>query len=1132
MPAPLDLTSALVLTLACAASLSAAATPIAARGGPPPAAQEDPAPLAAARRAFERGALDEAEAHYLVALDGGGVAREALEGLSAVAAARGDADTQLSLAHDWALVAASATGATPAPPKGLAPAGPAARWPAELAKLRVTAAKELVSAAAERTRGVARDPGGVLIAAWLRRLALELVQPMPEARAALADGLDPTVHAVEGGHIAVLKALERVMTVAHANGRIGEAIRAARILHGLGVQAEFPDLEGPRPGGMARWRAAGAEMLSRARQRLAEEHPEPWTVEELEWLSSEEGVAFTRAHASFALPGVALSPRGWYRVESDCGYETLLGVARTIEDHHRRLAGFFGADPFVSGADTEGEKVVRQGLVRIVPNSDGLEAEGAPYFWAGGFQAGDVTVMRFSVGDIEGLGHGLTHELTHRFDSALNPGIPAWLVEGKAVWTGAAYGHSSEREFVPTHASFGTPTGVLNKGYGGAGMLGALVASEPRDYRENYSAGYALYLYLNTWPLHGERRLYRARLAEFERSGGARDPDAARAKFNAHFCDGAEGRPKGLEAFAAAFGEFLAGFYWKEPAPWLSHYTQSVPKGPKLSWVYDDPTWVWSWQRAEPTFGQDQARRAGELFLDVDRREDALAALVWARSQDGFVPRTQGLLAQALESAKRSDDLAWLVRAELAFPQAKATESAPMLARLRATQALLDGYAAAISATAAPRARALLIAEHTRLARWVGAPEFSAATATASTSGAPPERPPVALAGWEDARLAGYDLDRPKRAFAALGADLLLGRTTDRTGTGRIDRSGGQLAFALAEPWLLPGAYRVRTRVRFTTGFNELEVVVGTTRRDRNVRFRVTAGSYLFAIGEEDAEPEFEEVSFGFAGLRDRDAGLSGAARVGVHRMERSKTVLDVELLVDGASVTAYLDGVEVASYHTIDGAPIEGRVGFAIRHGAVRIERPTVQRLDRGVLVGQPLRSPRALELGAASAPRFDGLENLPLRGLAHSSTGKVVLWVARDEEFATLESFVEKVTRAMKRLSERAFTNDVVQPLAAVVPTGLAEEQLAALRQHGQGLDPKVEVAVHALAGERVGDAADMGKRWLLFVDAAGVVREALPWLDGATLREPNLVHWLTVFRENGAPTRGSPPVERRKD
>ena len=43
----------------------------------------------------------------------------------------------------------------------------------------------------------------------------------------------------------------------------------------------------------------------------------------------------------------------------------------------------------------------------VVPRADGLEAEGAPHFWAAGFQSGDTTVVQFSVGTIEGLGRTL-----------------------------------------------------------------------------------------------------------------------------------------------------------------------------------------------------------------------------------------------------------------------------------------------------------------------------------------------------------------------------------------------------------------------------------------------------------------------------------------------------------------------------------------------------------------------------------------------------------------------------------------------------------------------------------------------------------------------------------------------------
>ena len=125
----------------------------------------------------------------------------------------------------------------------------------------------------------------------------------------------------------MLKALQRLAERSLSNDDPGTALRVARVIHGLGVQADFKDLRGPRPTGMPRWRAKGAELMARARQRMVDDSEKPWTVEELEWLASDEGEAFTRKHRDFSEPGVAISPRGWYRVESDCGYETLLGVA-------------------------------------------------------------------------------------------------------------------------------------------------------------------------------------------------------------------------------------------------------------------------------------------------------------------------------------------------------------------------------------------------------------------------------------------------------------------------------------------------------------------------------------------------------------------------------------------------------------------------------------------------------------------------------------------------------------------------------------------------------------------------------------------------------------------------------------
>ena len=58
---------------------------------------------------------------------------------------------------------------------------------------------------------------------------------MPAVLDAARDGLDPTVHRPRAGFVETLEDLARVSESAYANGRTGESIRAARILHGLGL---------------------------------------------------------------------------------------------------------------------------------------------------------------------------------------------------------------------------------------------------------------------------------------------------------------------------------------------------------------------------------------------------------------------------------------------------------------------------------------------------------------------------------------------------------------------------------------------------------------------------------------------------------------------------------------------------------------------------------------------------------------------------------------------------------------------------------------------------------------------------------------------------------------------------------
>jgi hypothetical protein len=382
-----------------------------------------------------------------------------------------------------------------------------------------------------------------------------------------------------------------------------------------------------------------------------------------------------------------------------------------------------------------------------------LEAEGAPHFWVGGFQSGDVTVGRLACSTIEGFGHLLTHELTHRFDGAIYPGEPAWLAEGKAVWTGAAYGNSTDESFVENHASFGTVEAAFIKGYGSSDKLEKLVSGTIEDYRDNYVAGYALYLYLQTWK-ENERPLYRERLQAFMESGRTSKLEP-KERFVAHFCDGKAGRPAKLEEFAARFGEYISGFYWKTPKPWTSAYTQEVPGGAAGGWVYDEPTWTWARERVEPYFGQEQAYRAGELLLELDKKSEGARALVWALASDGMSPGVEEELADVLD-APAQKAAAWVLEREASFPHASKTV-APFQASLPKTSALLALYessATELATRGALEAAAALRAERDRIASWLGTAPLAAHEATPAEPHTIFDRPPRHLGheGWERER--------------------------------------------------------------------------------------------------------------------------------------------------------------------------------------------------------------------------------------------------------------------------------------------------------------------------------------------------------------------------------------------
>ncbi len=1146
------------------------------------------AALEAGHAASKRGDVDRARSHFERALASSATRAKAALALGALAKATGDVDGLANAALIHSEVTTDARGGGVASPRGAWDLDGVELDVQGLAKraggARVQLANSLLALAKEREAKGARSPEDLLTAAWARRFALDLVQRSPLAEKTMQRGLKPAVSTPSGAHMPVLKALDRIGARALATSDLGTAIRAGRILRGLGVQADFTDLRGDRPNGMAKWRAKGSDLLAKARERQTERADKPWTVDELEWLSTDEGESFTRSFSNFAEPGVAVSPRGYYRIESDCGYETLLAVARTIEDHHVRLVNYFGEDPFVKG----GDRVERQGLIRIVPDPSGLEAEGAPFFWVGGFQSGDTTVVRLAAGTVEGLGRTLTHELTHRFDGALHGGIPSWLAEGRAVWTGAAYTRIDDEQFVADYCSHGAMTTVLNRGLQGGKALEDVLSGTPADYRHNYTAGLGLYVFLSTWfpgdspSMSDGSPIFREQLLEYENRG--KHPSKPRAMFEEfldQFCDGKDGRPASFEEFQSMFGEFLRGFNGRKPKPHAKRYISHLPNRDGGTWIYDEPTWTWDWVRAEPTFGQNQAREAGELILEHGKATDAIRALVWARAVDGYDPRTSAMLVEALSGLKapsrKQREALWVIQHERnGEPFASRVNAGSARAQLGLFPgdvgavdrclAELAAVSAELMAANAETAARRVHGDAERVAAWAGqalTPWEGSMSGPVRTPGEERGRGPAdahlvgdpeELGDWTEESLTRLDEDRrPGLYFVEDDGTLLLGRDSTRTGSGRFDRNGGGRSFVRASRWMLPGTYRLKTRVNFTTSYGTSLIVLGWMSRERNIRIHMTAGDFEYAIGESDEAPKFDTVRWRFDGMRTREGGLQTSVRGGVIELKPATSSVDVEILVTGPVASLWITGQFAGSYNTVDGAPIEGYVGFGTSRGSVAVAPTVVERLDR-----EPV---PILDLGGGTGPEFDHMRNVSVffaGEAAPPTNGALVFWIPADSKSGSVQTDdpdddegagreIARARRSAVKLLQRMTRNGVAQPLVVAFPKSFeavldrAEFEAAMLDVAPEtGVAPRI--VFHAVTdpqpeeGEDPDEyrfqSIDQGRRWLLFVDGFGIARMCQPFTSAAAISQDMVEHWLTVFRDHGQPERKLPEFSRNQD
>ena len=952
-----------------------------------------------------------------------------------------------------------------------------------LASAKAAAIGELTKFVQGLKPGSGSNLGTPVLADLAQELAFLLGRDMPGAWSSAAPALQEARKRLDPDQRLVLQELKLAMEralIAPVESRpdgkpprtgpdpLDTALRAARCLTGLAAQAGFDDLEGPPPPDLEDYAAAGRSGRERARQRVQAQLGPPRTVAELEQLSAEERQQFTRTHAHWSHPAQAVSPNGRYRIETICGFETLLGVAKSIEKHHARLAAWYGKDPFLE----------QQGFVRVVPEHDDLEAEGAPFWWAGGFQSGPLTHVVFQWGTIPGLGRTLVHELTHRFDGALVPFLPAWAAEGRAVWTAQAYANTDEAQFTPRRLDAGTLQAAFVKGYGGVANLEKLIRGKLADYRDNYTAGYALWCYLAMWE-EGRAPLFAEQLRRWleKLRAGQKDP---LAHFLTWFADGKQGRPKDLAEFAAGFHRFLEGGYqkcWGQHVAWMEGYVLGFPKVEGGGLVTDEPTWTWARNRAEPHFGQQHAAHAARLLADLGRREAAAAAFLWARETDALPASDREHLARLLGELGRPA-AAFALRVETAqrFPGALPLPASPLPALLPKTHALLElgnGMADAEQQQGRPGAAAALRAEVHELARRLGAAAGAPAPWTA------PEMPLAGFGLVEDG-LTGYEERRhPGLWFETPQGDLHVGRERPKDATGLLDRAAHQRQAFVRSKECFSGAYRLSTRLHFTTSFASGCFVLGDERRDRNVRVHFSAGDFLYAVGKKEDQNKTDRVQLSVAGQWGREGHLPGAATSAEHRFAVPVHSFELAIEVVGATLVVFVDQQPVLRYATPDGSAIAGAIGVAMGQGAVRLQTPRVQRT-----LAADLRAV-GLDLAAAGGPAIPACLGRRVEGLAVAAPGTLLLLIPQQPDaeavvdfFAALVGPIAKPIRDPERFPQR-FVVAVPAVADAKVRTGI----LGQMRQLGI----PGEVIRHA----RTDLPAD--QPWLLFVDGFGVARAA---------------------------------------
>jgi hypothetical protein len=191
---------------------------------------------------------------------------------------------------------------------------------------------------------------------------------------------------------------------------------------------------------------------------------------------------------------------------------------------------------------------------------------------------------------------------------------------------------------------------------------------------------------------------------------------------------------------------------------------------------------------------------------------------------------------------------------------------------------------------------------------------------------------------------------------------------------------------------------------------------------------------------------------------------------------------------------------------------------------GAVRIEAPTVERLDLSGGAYEELVAPRGFELDrAGSTTSMVELANRAVRGIPLHARGTLAIFVQAPAAGESLDrrQIVVSAQRAAERLKSAIAPYALPQRKLLLYPAALDEAGRAELRAKLGEAAGEFELVPHARTADLRLTPEDDGlgddrPPFLLFVDPAGVLRALAPFSGRVRELPESLRHWCFVFRQ----------------